>query len=527
MNNTKSLLMTLMLAGVLVGSNASADTRPFPPYLGWTTWSMQDKFSSYPATAYRGEAAGDGFQNEINVRANSDAMKSSGLQAHGFRYINIDGDWDNGLLCQCGNPVTWDTYGRPVANSVRFPSGMAALVSYIHANGQRAGIYWEGGVPPQVWAANAPILGTPYHVQDITMPIVPPATTPPTAWVNGYYNIDFTKPGAQEYINSIISLFARWGFDYVKMDGIGPTENGVPVYLDNIRAVTVAVQQAGRPMYVNLSASLDHDYAYWWERYSNGRRIDGDIECSSSRDPDCSVGSPTGLANITDWTQVSARFTDVLVWQDESSRRRGWNDFDSLEVGNGTISAYPASSREVLRMSNISPAPAVTKLAGQPAFVDGLSDDERRSAVTLWSIMGAPLQLGDDLTVLDSYGIQLLTNDEMLAVDQSGRTGRVVYEGDTPVFAQALCDGSYNVALFNTGEAAATVTVNWVDVGFTGEANVRDLWQHTELGAYTGFYSVTLNPHASSLLKVTPARPEAGAGRGCARDSGLLARQWH
>lgn len=526
MKNAKPMIRSLVLVGVLVGAGtcgnayAQAAGGSQMPYLGWTTWSMQSKFTSYPATPYRGEAAGDGFQNEVNVRANSDAMKSSGLQAHGFRYINIDGDWDNGLLCQCGDPTTWDAYGRPLANSVRFPSGMAALAAYIHANGQLAGIYWEGGVPPQVWAANTPILGTPYHVQDITMPIVPPATTPPTAWVNGYYNIDFTKPGAQEYINSIISLFAQWGFDYVKMDGIGPTDaNGVPVYLDNIRAVEIAVQRAGRPMYVNLSASLDHDYAYWWERYSNGRRIDGDIECSARRDPGCIAGSPTGLANITDWAKVSTRFTDVLVWQDEASVQRGWNDFDSLEVGNGTRSAYPASSPEILLMSNISPAPSATSLAGQPAFVDGLSDDERRSSVTLWSIMGAPLQLGDDLTVLDGFGIQLLTNDEVLAVDQSGRTGKVVYEGATPVYAQALCDGSYYVALFNTGGSSATVTVNWVDMGFTGSADVRDLWQHMELGTYPSAYSATLASHASSLVRVTPMQ-QGNQTSGCANQQG-------
>jgi len=473
------------------------------PYMGWTTWSMQDKFDHHPATAYKGEAAGDGFQNEWNVRANSDAMRSSGLQAHGFSFINIDGDWDNGLLCQCGPPITWDPYGRPLANATRFPSGMASLAGYIHSNGQRAGIYWEGGVPPEVWAANTPILGTAYHVQDITMAPVPPASTPPTAWVNGYYDIDFTKPGAQEYINSIISLFADWGYDYLKVDGIGPAVNGVPVYLDNIRAINVAMQNARRPMYINLSASLDHDYAYWWERYSNGRRIDGDIECSS-RSAACSAGSTTGLANITDWANVDLRFTDLLVWQNDTGRRLGWNDFDSLEVGNGTNNVYPTSSPEFLLMSNISPPPPQTPLAGQPAFVDGLTNDERQTAVTIWSIGGSPLQLGDDLTLLDSFGIQLLTNDEVLAVDQSGRHGNVVYEGAAPVYEQTLCDDSYYVALFNTNATPATVTVNWVDLGFSGSADVRDLWQHQDIGTQPSGYTVSLNPHASSLVLVRP-----------------------
>jgi hypothetical protein len=472
--------------------------------MGWTTWSQQDKFDNHPATSYTGEAAGDGFQNEWNVRANSDAMRSSGLQAHGFKYINIDGDWDNGLLCQCGAPITWDAYGRPVANSVRFPSGMAAIAAYIHSNGQKAGIYWEGGVPAEVWTANTPILGTPYRVQDITQAIVPPATTPPTAWVNGYYNIDFTKPGAQEYIDSIISLFAQWGYDYLKVDGIGPTVNGVPVYLDNIRAIEMAVRKAGRPMYVNLSASLDHDYAYWWERYTSGRRIDGDIECSPRRDAACAAGSTNGLAYITDWSHVSSRFDDLLPWQDEAGVRRGWNDFDSLEVGNGTNSYYPPTSSELLRMSNIAVTPPQARLSGQPAFVDGLSNDERQSTVTLWAISGAPLQLGDDLTLLDSFGIRLLTNDEVIAVDQSGRPGNVVYEGVTPVYEQHLCDGSFNVALFNTGSTAATVTVNWVDLGFSGDAEVRDLWQHADLGNQSDGYSVYLDPHASSLLRVVP-----------------------
>ncbi len=362
-------------------------------------------------------------------------------------------------------------------------------------------------MPPQVWAANTPILGTPYHVQDITAAPVPPATTPPTAWVNGYYDIDFTKPGAQEYINSVVKVFADWGFDYLKVDGIGPTANGVPVYLDNIRAIDIAVQKAGRPMYVNLSASLDHDFAYWWERYTNGRRIDGDIECSLS-DPACSAGSATGLANITEWAKVSLRFADLLPWQNDTGPHLGWNDFDSLEVGNGTNNAYPKSSPEFLLMSNISsPPPARTPLAGQPAFVDGLTNDERQTAVTLWSIGGSPLQLGDDLTLLDNFAIHLLTNDEVIEVDQSGRHGNVVYEGATPVYEQALCDGSHYVALFNTTTAFATVSVKWVDLGFSGNADVRDLWTHEDMGTSADGYTVNLNAHGSALLRI---RPQSG-----------------
>ena len=95
---------------------------------------------------------------------------------------------------------------------------MAAVAAHIHRNGQLAGIYWEAGVPPQVYAANTPILGTTYTVQQI---VAQPLVTE----FNGFYMIDFTKPGAQEYENSIVDLFAEWGFDYLKIDGVRTAEN--------------------------------------------------------------------------------------------------------------------------------------------------------------------------------------------------------------------------------------------------------------------------------------------------------------
>lgn len=168
---------------------------------------------------------------------------------------------------------------------------MKAVADYIHHNEQKAGIYCEPGVPPQVYAANTPILGTSYHVQDI-------GQQPLATEFNGYYQIDFTKPGAQEYENSIVQLFADWGFDYLKFDGVRVGVSRSGVFIDDrpdVRAISLAITQAGRPTYLNLSSNLNHDYAAWWERWSNGRRIDGDIEYSTAAG--CT-------STITEWSKL-------------------------------------------------------------------------------------------------------------------------------------------------------------------------------------------------------------------------------
>jgi alpha-galactosidase len=479
------LLITGALGATLAGqASAQLNGTGARPFMGWSTWSQQDHFGN-------SEASGDGFQNEVNVKANSDAMRQSGLTAHGFKYINLDGDWDNGNLCQCGGPTTFDTWGRPVANVVRFPHGLFALAAHIHYNGQKIGIYWENGVAPAIYAANTPILGSTHTVQEIV-------SQPLVADNNGFYQIDYTKPGAMEYTTSIVSLFAEWGIDYLKMDftqvGTAPYGQNLPIdHRPSIQAYAQAIAAVGRPMYLNLSFAQNHDYASWWQTWSNGRRIDGDIECSRRS---CST-------TLTQWSNVLERFTDLIPWTTNAGVRRGWNDLDSLEVGNGTNAVYPANSPEILIDSDPAPTAAVS-ITTSPAFVDGLTNDERQTAMTLWSIGNAPLQLGDDLTLLDSFGIQLLTNDEAIAVDQSGRPGNVVLEGNTPVWAQNLCDGTYYVALFNLNDSATQVSVNWTNLGFTGTASVRDLWAHQNLGNLSTGYTATLNAHASALLHVTP-----------------------
>jgi hypothetical protein len=150
-----------------------------------------------------------------------------------------------------------------------------------------------------------------------------------------------------------------------------------------------------------------------------------------------------------------------------------WNNLDSLDVGDGTM--------------------------------DGITDTERQSYMTLWAIEAAPLYEGDDLTKLDSYGLSLLTNDEVIGVDQAGVPAKPVSQAtDQQVWYAHNPDGSYTVALFNLGSQPATVSANWSDLGITGSASVRDLWQHKNLGNYGSGISATLASHGSELLHITP-----------------------
>ena len=430
----------------LLGSVANAQVSGVgdKPYLGW---------SSFPVQTVRSN-----FLTQANMIAQSDALLASGLQAHGFRYINLDSGWQG----------SFDGYGRPIPNSATFPD-IAALVAYIHQNGQKAGIYWIPGVEYPAVAANSPILGTPYHIQDILA--VPyragnafgtPGTTSPY-----HYKIDFTKPGAQEYMNSVVDLFASWGFDLIKLDGVTPGSYSYNLSIDNrgdVQAWSKASAQSGRPIWLTVSWAMDKDYLGTWQQFSNARRIEGDVDCEGN------------CATSTNWALTSYRFYDLVGWQYDSGATRGWNDLDSLEVGDA---------------------------------ISGLSDEERRTATTLWAMANAPIYLGGDLTNLDNFGKQLLSNDEVLAIDQSGHPSQQILGGDTPVWASALGDGTYYVALFNLNAFLSPVQFPWSTLGFENAMQVRDLWNHLDLGNFSHVFRTVIPGHGAVLLKLT-GRGDAG-----------------
>ena len=419
------------------GAVDSPATAAEPPALGWSTWSFIRHNPS-----------------EANVEATAQAMHDSGLESHGFQFVNVD---DFYYVCTAGDGPAVDQFGRWVVDTAKFPNGMRAVGDFIHGLGLKFGLYVTPGIPNEALVNNTAIEGTSLHAADIA-----------TGSGEKNYNckhmvgIDYNKPGAQEFVDSWARLLASYGVDYLKIDGVGDSDAA------DVDAWSRALVRSGRQIHLELSNSLDVRNGAVWRQLSSGWRISGDIECYKCEPPGSSVP-------LTSWANVAGRLGQAPQWTHHGGAGH-YNDLDSLEIGNGAD--------------------------------DGLTPDQRQSHMTLWAIAAAPLILGTDLTHLDPGDLAMLTNDEVLGVDQAGVPGApLTYSTPTQVWRARQPDGTYAIALFNNTSASAPVQVSWADLGFQNGATVRDLWTHTDLGSFPTGFSATLASDASRLLRVTPATP--------------------
>jgi alpha-galactosidase len=135
-----------------------------------------------------------------------------------------------------------------------------------------------------------------------------------------------------------------------------------------------------------------------------------------------------------------------------------------------------------------------------------LTPDEEYTYMSLWSLQAAPLVLGSDLTKLDSFTLSLLTNDEVIAVDQDPlgkQAARVFNSGGLSVWVKDLEDGSKAVGLFNLGDRETKVVVRWDDLGISGKRLVRDLWRQKDLGAFEREFQARVAPHGVVLVRIS------------------------
>jgi hypothetical protein len=456
--------LSIGAAGVVAGflaapdAHASNNGQSITPAMGWSSWS----FIRRSPTA-------------TNIMAQADAMKNSGLAAHGYTYVNLD---DFFMKCDGNGPVV-DGNGRWVVDTAKFPNGMKAVADHVHSLGLKFGLYVTPGIPANAVSKNTPIAGTSFHAQDIA------DTTKTEKNYNCHhmYYINYSKPGAQEYVNSFADLYASWGVDYLKIDGVGAAD------IADVQAWDKALRQTGRPINFALSNNLPIANANTWRTLANSWRTQGDVECYCSGQPN-GVGYP-----LTNWSHISGRFNSTASWQPYAGPGN-WNDYDSIEIGSGDQ--------------------AIQTISGMN------KQDIRRTQLTLWSMAAAPLLLGTDLTLLTQANPPadiaadkaMLFNDRVIAVDQDGVAAkRIVNSNGGMVYSKKESNGSYVVALFNTTTTGSmTVSVNWSQVGFTGSGQVTDLWSGGSGGTVTNTYRATLRPGESRLIRVVPGGTGGGGG---------------
>ncbi|HEY1915640.1 MAG TPA: glycoside hydrolase family 27 protein [Streptosporangiaceae bacterium] len=452
-------------AGVSILSGASiaqAEVKPPPgtdlkPVLGWSSWSFFRR---------SGSAAVD--------EAAARAMKSSGLEKLGYRYINQDDFWYQCPSGHVGPDV--DAYGRWVTNPANFPpgpggeNGIQVVSSYVHNLGLKFGIYVTPGISDQAVAQNTPVMGTDYTADQIATKIRQNNYN-----CGGMTGINFSKPGAQEYVDSIVDEYAQWGVDYIKLDGITDSN------MADIQAWSNAIRQSGRPMQLDvteghyttaLGTELDNDATQW--------EVTSDVE-------------HYGGKGLTDYTNVKKRFNTLATWEPTYGGKiyDAYNDFDSVEVGNCTND-----------VSSTDPFGTVNYPDG-----DGLTLNQRKTTLSLWSLASSPLILGTNLTELCSTDLKLLDNKAVLAVDQDGIDSSVISSGATDqVIAKTEPNGDVAVGLFNTGGTAETVSTTAGAIGMTGATSysLTNLWTN-KVTSSGSTISATVPPRGVVLYQVQSA----------------------
>ena len=258
--------------------------------------------------------------------------------------------------------------------------------------------------------------------------------------------------------------YAGWGVDYLKYDWChAETQDARASYA----LIRKALDASGRPIVLSICEGGKAKPWLW------GKEVGGNLWRTTD-----DIGDKwNGKVKWPDGNCCALSVMDILDAQVGLESYAGpghWNDPDMLEVGNG-----------------------------------GMTTTEYHSHFSLWAILAAPLIAGNDLRNMTPETRDILTNKEVIAVDQDplGREGRRVWKnGDLEIWARPLQGGSCAAVLLNRGASERNISLKWEQIGYAGHlpATVRDLWAHRDLGRFTGEFSATVTPHAVVMVTVRP-----------------------
>jgi alpha-galactosidase len=456
---TIALLCCLVLGHAT--TSAAVEPAPTPP-MGWNSWD------AFGLTI-----------NETDFKANAEQLAQ--LRSYGWRYAVIDEGW------YMGNPFgdklqnrqyVLDEHGLLAPATARFPSaadgrGFEQLGRWVHARGLKFGLHIVRGIPKDAVSRNTPIANSSFHATDAA------DTSDTCGWDDGNYGVRDNAAG-QAYYDSMLALYARWGLDFIKVDCIADH----PYKPSEIRQIASAIAKSGRPIVLSLSpgptqpthAAEIRQYAQMW-RMTNDVWDGWTFPHSNTED-----AFPMGVRNIFDY---------LPNWIGQAADGR-WPDADMLPLG--SLTPNPGWGKP--RQSRLTP-------------------DEQRTELTLLAIVRSPLILGANLTKLDEDTRKLITNKEVIAVNQNSHDNHPVDhlpQGfmNVRVWVAAGSQQSQHhmryLALFNLDEHPVTVEAAWDQLGLDPGMHVaRDLWQGHTLPAAERL-KVQLPPHASALYAIEVAR---------------------
>ena len=419
-----------------------------------------DKLVLTPPLGWNSYDAFGDAATEAQVMANAHYVASN-MQPFGWDTVVVDYRWydpdpmrhpDNGSP---GETLAMDADGRLLPAPTRFPNGFKGLADQLHALGLKFGIHIMRGIPRNAVGANLPIDGSTFRAADA-------ANTGDTCpWCPDMYGVRGATPAGRAYYDSLFRLYASWGVDYVKMD-----DTSSPYHTDEIEAVTAAIAKCGRSIVYSLSpGETPIEQGAHVASHANLWRASGDFWDS--------------------WSALDHEFTLGARWHDFAAPGH-WPDADMLPLGHLSVFDRPVGRS---RRTNF-------------------TRPEQMTLLSLWSLLPSPLMVGADLPDNDPWTLALLTNPEVIAVNQDagGAAGRRVAGRDEwEVWSKTLADGSVAVGLFNRGDFDDTATVSANDLGISGRYSIRDLWRRQDLGAFDGAFSAPVPAHGVVLVRLRPS----------------------
>ncbi|MFF3918128.1 glycoside hydrolase family 27 protein [Streptomyces sp. NPDC001852] len=417
------------------------DRRRCPP-MGWNSWDC------YGTTV-----------TEEEVLANAQFMADH-LLPHGWDTVVVDIQWYEPTARAHGYnadaPLVLDAYGRQLPAPNRFPStadggGFAPLARRVHDLGLRFGLHIMRGIPRRAVDARLPVLGTDFTADEIA------DTGSVCPWNSDNQGLNHDHPGAQAYYDSQVAQFAAWGVDFIKADDML-----FPYHEREIAAYARAIERSGRPIRLSLSpgtdvslARLDHlrEHATMW-------RVCDDL--------------------WDRWEDVEAQFARMARWAPWQGEG-GWADADMLPLGRLGIRAERGADR-----------------------LSRLTRAEQISLLTLWLISRSPLMMGGDLPTSPPETIELLTNDEALAVLWHSTGNReVLREGGLVLWTARDTDGRTRyAAVFSLAGRPRRFEVPLGSIGARPADRVRELWTRAGVAHDGRHLVVDLPAHGAALYRL-------------------------